>query len=138
METFLMRVEGEGQNLLGGVAMARCRRRYRRLGAAASISRRRDVHFDFGARRSRRLGGPVEDPALSAPTPTLHASPSRDLAPRVVPPGGRGPRERRAGGGACEENPERAGRLTLRAEQRAGEGGACGAGGGRALRDELI
>lgn len=59
----------------------------------------------------------MEDPALTAlmaPTPTLHASPSRDLQMWFLR-AGEAPRERRAGGGICE-NPERAGRLTMREE----------------------
>lgn len=150
MDIFLMRVpselvEGEEQNLLGGVAMPSSRRLGRgtcRKAAAsvarvaASISRRRDPHFDFGARRRRRLGGPAKDPALAAPTPTLQASPSRALHSVQLHREGEAPRERRAGGGTCEANPEsratdparravsRRGRASQK-ESWAGRGGAC-------------
>lgn len=55
------------------------------LGAreAASRSRRRGPHFDFGARRRRRLGGPVERPRPGGPDShpprlSLSSRPSRE------------------------------------------------------------
>lgn len=65
----------------------------------------------------------MEDPALAAGTPTLHAAPSRDLHSVWFLRAGEAPLERRAGGGACEDTPPESRPPTVRDEP-----GAEGAG----------
>lgn len=133
MEIFLMRVpselaEGEGQNLLGGVAMPGSRRLglgMQEHGYAGSSGLKR--HARAGGTSTLTLArggaggwaGPRSGHAPAAPTPTLHASPSpaRD-AGTVAPPGQPGAPGRRGQGRA------------LRCELVGGQG--------RGLRDELI
>lgn len=83
------------------------------LGAEASRSRRRDQHFDFSARRRRRLGGPAERPRPGGPDshpPRLSLSSPRRRDCGTTRPARR-PRAPRAGAG-----------LALRARRRAGAG----------------
>lgn len=116
--------EGEGQNLLGGVAMPGSRRfglglgMQERGGAGSSGLKR---HARAGGTRTLTLArgcaggwaGPRSGHAPAAPTPTLHASPSPARGAGSVAPPGQPGAPGRWGQGAG---------LALRARRRAGAG----------------
>lgn len=85
------------------------------LRAEASRSRRRDPHFDFGARLRRRLGGPAERPRPGGPDshpPRLSLSSPRCRECGTTRPARR-PGALGTGGGPCA------------ASSSEGRGGAC-------------